>query len=499
MNDRHIRQAMTWIAFSAVAFLGGLALLLLSALAFRSCLTYQINYNEGWNAYFVQRVIAGLPLYPPDPEAIINNYPPVSFYLVAALSVLTGDIPLAGRLLSWAAFLGCTLSIGGLLGRMGCHWIGIICGVVVWAALMTIRFDLYVGMFDPQMTAHCVMLVGFFLLLGCLPNTPLRTLCSAALVVTAGAIKHNILALPITIVLWLAAYHRRVLVVWLLGAASVAIAELAIFRIAYGPELIHGITAARGYVLSNAYTKMVHWIGPIAPLVGMATLPAFTTPRDPFAVLIGLYMAMALAIGCLGAAGEQTNYNVIFDVAISASLGIGYLVGRSGAWSARSADDPDRVAPPGLVAWASVSCAFCLLLAGAQVADATTTNPRRWLARERMREAETAKTIQFIASQPGPAMCDALLICFWAGKPFLMDPFNYSQAVLAGTRDPGSAVNDIRAHRYSVIQTTLDQTFLPPAVIRAIAEHYRPVAGMNGVHVPAIPSGERPPGAVPAR
>ena len=50
MSDRFIRQGMTGIAWAAIAVLGALALLLLSALAFRSSLTYQINYNEGWNA-----------------------------------------------------------------------------------------------------------------------------------------------------------------------------------------------------------------------------------------------------------------------------------------------------------------------------------------------------------------------------------------------------------------------------------------------------------------
>ena len=45
MSDRFIRQGMTGIAWAAIAVLGALALLLLSALAFRSSLTYQINYT----------------------------------------------------------------------------------------------------------------------------------------------------------------------------------------------------------------------------------------------------------------------------------------------------------------------------------------------------------------------------------------------------------------------------------------------------------------------
>lgn len=102
-------------------------------------------------------------------------------------------------------------------------------------------------------------------------------------------------------------------------------------------------------------------------------------------------------------------------------------------------------------------------------------------------------------SQPGPAICELLLICFWAGKPFVLDSFNYGQAVLTGTRDPAAILNEIRAHRYSVIQTNLESTFLPPAIVAAIAQHYRPVGHMNGIHVPATPNAEHPVGAVPNR
>jgi len=495
MTDRLLRHGMTCIAWSAITLVACLALSLLSALAFRSSLTYQINYNEGWNAYFVQRVMAGLPLYPSRSESIINNYPPVSFYLVAALSGLTGDILVAGRMMSWLSFLGCTLSIASLLGKMGCRRMGIISGAVVWAALMTIKFDLYVGMFDPQITAHCVMLIGFCLLLGSLKASPIRILCSAALVVTACAIKHNVLALPIAIVIWLMVYHRRILTLWLIGAVSVAVVELAIFRSIFGPELILGITAARRYLISNAYTKMVNWTGPIAPLLGIATIPVFTAPRDPFAVLIAIYIVAALAIGCLGAAGQETNYNVIFDVAIAVSLGIGYAVGRP----ASSTDRSDSPASSGLAAWSTVFCAFSLILAGMQVADATTTSPSRWIVRERMREADTAKAVQFIASQPGPAICEQLMVCFWAGKPFVVDPFNYGQAVLMGTRDPEALLAEIRAHRYSTIQTNLGRTFLPREVVAAIAEHYRPAEGVDGIHVPDRMRAHRPSEPMPNR
>src|SRR5277367_3164070 len=63
----------------------------LAALAWRSTLQSPINYNEGCNAYFVSAVLAGGPLYFPPDALTTNNYPPLSFYLLAPLASLLGD------------------------------------------------------------------------------------------------------------------------------------------------------------------------------------------------------------------------------------------------------------------------------------------------------------------------------------------------------------------------------------------------------------------------
>ena len=43
-----------------------------------------LNYNEGWNAYHTAGVLAGQPLYPSPAGLVLTNYPPLSFYFVAA-------------------------------------------------------------------------------------------------------------------------------------------------------------------------------------------------------------------------------------------------------------------------------------------------------------------------------------------------------------------------------------------------------------------------------
>src|ERR1700712_1766711 len=68
--------------------------------------------NEGWNAYLAHAAMTGAPLYPQG--LMVNNYPPLSFYVVGALGSLTGDPIMAGRLLSAVGFLvsaGCIIAI----------------------------------------------------------------------------------------------------------------------------------------------------------------------------------------------------------------------------------------------------------------------------------------------------------------------------------------------------------------------------------------------------
>src|SRR5258708_32810074 len=65
--------------------------------------------NEGWNAYFTQRaMLTGSP-YPPDGSLMINNYPPLSVFVVGVVSHFLGDAMVLGRIVSLLALVFCAL------------------------------------------------------------------------------------------------------------------------------------------------------------------------------------------------------------------------------------------------------------------------------------------------------------------------------------------------------------------------------------------------------
>src|SRR3974390_3246372 len=60
-------------------------LAVLSALGplYRAQFLAEVDVNEGWNAYHVDAILHGLPLYPSPDLLITNNYPPLYYYLLA--------------------------------------------------------------------------------------------------------------------------------------------------------------------------------------------------------------------------------------------------------------------------------------------------------------------------------------------------------------------------------------------------------------------------------
>jgi hypothetical protein len=93
-------------------------------------------------------------------------------------------------------------------------------------------------------------------------------------------------------------------------------------------------------------------------------------------------------------------------------------------------------------------------------------------------EAEKSESdIRYLAGLDGPAMCETLALCYWAGKDFEVDFFNLGQKLLTGTMSDDQLLGEIESKRFSVIQMDgLDGkpwTFrLPERIVTKILENY---------------------------
>jgi hypothetical protein len=213
------------------------------------------------------------------------------------------------------------------------------------------------------------------------------------------------------------------------------------------------------------------------PLVVLAAIPVVVFPRDRTALLFGGYLGAALLVGCIVAAGSGTGPNAMYEVVIAASLAIGYLVARLG--------QPGLLRSMQLRACVIVAAAFATVVTPELYAAKDLLMLPSWLAVQRQREAATRQAVQFIASQPAPALCSTPIYCYWAGKPFEVDPFNFGQAVLTRQKPVTELTDRIVAGYYGTIELfdAWDDAALPAgrqvdiraALMTAIARSYQEV------------------------
>jgi hypothetical protein len=419
VNARAI-AALAWGAAGALA-LCALFLLIRNSLAIPKLVP--LDPNEGWNAAQTIALSAGRPLYPAG--LMVNNYPPLSFYLVGAIAKLTGDAVVAGRLVSLLSFLAACALIAAIARQLGAGAAGRFFAVIFFAAILLIASD-YVGMDDPQLLGHALQLTALLLLLRG------QSLPAAALFAVSLFVKHNLLALPLASMFWLWRQDRQAFRFALCGGAAF-VSGVILFRLTYGISLFQVVGSPRLMSLGNVAFAIRHLWWAVLPL---ATL---LLRRNAFCVI---YAATALVLGLAFSAGDGVDANAFFDLAIACALALGLF---------------ERPLPTALCA------APLLAFLAINFHDNNFFFTRDFAA-------QSARDIAFIKSRSGPALCDQLSLCLWAGRRAEVDVFNIGERIKTGGRD---AVADmIAARHFSVVQLQ-DLDALGPAVRQALDKNYR--------------------------
>lgn len=446
------RPSHTVVAVLAAALLVAVLPLLARDLA-RVARATPIDYVEGWNAYHTARVMQGEALYRPVSSLPLTpvNYPPLSFYLVAAAARATGSVLLAGRLLSLAALVATT----ALLALTVRHWTGSrssgLLAAAVWLGLLA-RFGTgYVGSHEPQMLGHALCALALCLYAAWEDAlTPARAAALATLCSMALFMKHLLLAVPAALALLLLLRQRRLLPVFALtGLACCGLFALATWRLA-GDALIANLTAFDRLASDRRLVDELStlFLDARLGLVGVA-IAALAVLGGRGATLATVYAASSLALGAAAIRGVGVDRNAWFDAFQACGVALGLLAAR--AVTRRGAA---RAALLGLL----------VLATALPVASGL---PERWrdalsharLARE---EAAYLDDVALLRSAPGPALFEEPLLGFDAGKEFLFDPFGGSLSMVSG-RVPESLLLDPIRHREfgAIVLTSPVERLLP--------------------------------------
>jgi hypothetical protein len=425
----------SWAVWGAILVLalGALPLLVRNILAIP--LQVPLDPNEGWNAAHALAAMAGRALYPHSDGLMVNNYPPLSFYIAGALARLAGDAIVAGRLLSALAFLAACGGIALTLRQMGGTARAQLFAVLFFAAVLLITSD-YVGMDDPQLLGHALQLGALLLLLRG------QSLAAALVFAASLFLKHNLLALPLAAGIWLLGQERRAGLRFMVCGLATLGAGLILFRLIYGIGLLTQLASPRLVSLANVRFAVAHLWWAALPLAALLAL------RGRWRSFCLVYAASALVLGLGFSAGDGVDANGFFDLAIACALalGMGMEQGRAPAFFAL--------------------CAAPLpLFLAFNWSDNNFFFTRDFAAR-------SARDIAFLKSRPGPALCDQLSLCLWAGKGAEVDVFNVGEAIKAGRRDPAALAGMIGARHFAVLQLE-DMDALGPRVRAAIGKNYR--------------------------
>lgn len=264
--------------------------------AWRAQFPLEIWPTEGWNAYYQDMGARWLSVYPKPDALIVNNYPPLSFYAIGQLANLFGDALYVGRALSIVGLLAVAVEIALAARLLGASlvWGGV--GGLSVIAVMAHNFLNYVGADDPQLAGQAVMGAALVWFLA-RQRAGRSSVGPLLLMVLAGFWKHNMIAIPVTAVLWLLVRDGRKALAPVAISGAAALGGLVVCRLVFGPDFLANLLTPRSYNPARIIQNVGHLQWQAAG-VAITALWAVANRRSDAARFTTLFMAVGLA-SCL--------------------------------------------------------------------------------------------------------------------------------------------------------------------------------------------------------
>jgi len=433
----------------------------------------ELNYVEGWNVYNAAIEAAHGQLYPAKAGWTSVNYPMLFYVLAAQLHHWTHDYLFTARVLSLLSLCVCCLLVAAIVRRLASGWMPALLAGFFCLALFAVAADFpaYVGVDDPELLALAFFLGGFWAYLR-LGRSRWSLALSALLFVLAVSIKHNPIEFPLAVLLdLLLVAPRRAL--WFCACGMILLAASVGLHLHYGgPYFLDAMLAPRVYSVENAIEYSAVQLSPLLLPLCISLYTAYRLRADRTRRITAILLALSLLMGISFRGGGGVSINALFGFYLAMSILIGLFFWRLEQNATRHA----TYAPLLLSAWLLIPWLLVPHLderASAQV----NWNPALALQRISDEQKRFDQEVAFLRSQPGPALCESLLRCYFADKPNVYDPYNATRMIALHRLDANVLVAALRQQQYGAIQ--LDRpgygdTFAP-AVAAAIQAYYQPV------------------------
>ncbi len=465
--------------FFAIAWIGIIAAIVFAQRIIQLPIRISLNYNEGWNAYHAAHAFGPETLYPSLSASFSNNYPPASFYIVGGLGQIIGDNIIAGRIISLLSLGAIALGIAWIItNRSKQITLGVFTGLFFLVTFGN-YFSKYVAINDPQMLAHAIQMGALvWIMKQSAEEKTIVSITGPSLLVGASLlVKHNLLALPAAIALWLFIYKRRSAFVFAAIVTAVIVVSFAFFHLIYGPNFLIGLLKApRTYTLLGGLVRINRWLAPQGWLVGLGLMVVARQWRNRDVQLIGLFAGFSVCLGLAIAGGAGINYNAIFDLTISLCLLSGWalmsldsgLLNRVNTGVSTQSRTTWRLSEQQLAGITALSLIFLLLLPTKLQTLITIESTTPALT------AQATEDIALIAKTEGAIVCEELAMCYFAGKPIALDLFNFGQKLRTGVVSEAEWIHQIESKEFSLLYLKRDSRLLTASTYQAIEAHYEP-------------------------
>jgi hypothetical protein len=473
------------ILFVAVAF----SIVTLAGPATRAWYRLEVNYNEGWNAYNAQRVIDHARLYPEKYGWTTVNYPIVSFYFIGYLSRLLGDPILTGRLVSLLSLLVSCVCVALIVKKLTENWSPALFSASFCLALFCTSAPTYVGMDDPQMLGHPFILLGLLLYLGGAAGDAM-ILAIAALFVLGGNVKQSLLAAPFAVLSDLLMVSRAKALRFVFYGSIVLAASIAINILVGGPFFFSNLLVPRRYMISKAIGSLMIGYGWLQIPLMVSLVWSIWYLRHRQYRVIALYFWTSLLFGIAFGGGLGVYVNMQFDNFFAMAIIMGLVL--DSAWRLPIPQLQNGSlwrSIPALVLYVCVFFTFC---------QSPFMKLPKFISQLPAEQRQFRSEVSALSAQPGPAICESLLHCFYSGKPYVYDPFNSTSLVNFGKLNSGELVQQIAEHRFGAIQTRFPVTQItrpserfPNEVLDAIDRDYQ-ISWRDPECIIYVPRGDGP-------
>ncbi|HKW64938.1 MAG TPA: hypothetical protein VJN89_20450 [Candidatus Acidoferrum sp.] len=407
----------------------------------------QVNYNEGWNAYRDAQVAKGVPLYRTPPQGLVGAtaYPPISFHLVSGLGN-PNTFTVIGRLVSLFSLLVTGVFVALIVKQGGGSRLTAIFSFLLYEiGIALLRAD-RIGMNDPQLLGEAFSAAGLYFYVRN-PNSKRLLWLSAFLFCLAGFTKPNLIAFPAAVAIDLLVRSRRSFLTWagamLLSAGILTAVTVFMDGRYFLSHLMGG--GGRAYSYHTAWSQFHHYVERFQCLLVIATawsVRAFRS-RSVFASAFVLAHGLAFLLG----GGNGVDLNIFFNGLAATVIVCGLAL---------SDLSPAREPSPAIALLSQAAMMFALFFISIMIfVPGQLRRDRQQMRLLSVSAAEFDSAVSLLKANPGPAMCESILLCYEAGKPLEFEAFAVREQVRTGATREADVLDLLRSRHFRTVQIEL--------------------------------------------